>query len=162
MNKIDYEPVIKTGVLSSSVYSDGVILTLGEKTHLSLIKDSKHKFAALEVIKATDKDGNPCLLAEQDCEDGSFAVIAISALKAKKVFSTEELNSAQRLSGGMSINEILALEAGKQYRLRKTDDGFKKPFGWVEGDPLKQNHSYRLEAVTTPTSKSESKPAAKE
>ena len=155
MNKVDYAPVEKTGVLSSSVYEDGTILTFGAKTHLSLIKDSEHKFAALEVVGATDKDGNPCILTPQDCEDGSFAVFAISALKTKKVFSADSITSTRRLSGGMSVAEILALEAGVQYKLTKTADGFKKPFGFVEGDHLQQNNSYRLEAVATtqPTTK---------
>ena len=147
--KIDYKPVVSTGVLSSSVYEDGNVLVLGGKTHLALI-DGGNKFAALEVVKAVDKDGNPCLLSLQACEDGSFAVLAISALKTKKVFSANDVNSARRLSGGMSLSEILALEAGVQYRLtKKTEDGFKKPFGWKEGDPLQQNNSYRLEAVAT-------------
>ena len=155
MNKIDYKPVEGTGVLSSSVYEDGNVITLGGKTHIALIKGSEHKFAALEVTSATDKDGNPCLLSTQDCEDGNFAVLAISALKAKKVFSTNDATSTRRMSGGMSISEILALEAGAQYRLsKKTDDGYKKPFGWVEGDPLQPNNSYRLvtvEPVSKPT-----------
>lgn len=160
MNKVNYEPVLKTGVLSSSVYADGNVLSLGGKTHLAIIKDSKHKFAALEITKAVDKDGNPCILPLQDCEDGSFSVFAISALKTKKVFSKDEVNSAQRLSGGMSITEILSLESGVKYRLIKTEtDGWKKPFGWVEGDPLVSNNSYRLEAVATP--KEESQPTAK-
>ena len=147
--KINYEPVKKTGILSSSIYEDGIVLTLGDKTHMALIKDSKSKFAVLEVVNAVDKDGNPCLLPSQDCEDGSFAVLAISALKIKKVFSTDQLTSNKRMSGGMPINEILSLEAGVQYRLSKKEDGYKKPFGWVEGDPLVQNNSYRLDAVTT-------------
>ena len=147
-NKINYEPVEKTGVLSSSVYEDGTVLSFGERTHMALIKESDSKFAALEVKGATDKDGNPCLLNKQDCVDGNFAVFAISALKTKKVYSAAEVNSARRLSGGMSVTEILALEAGVQYRLIKTTaDGFKKPFGWKEGDPLQANNSYRLEAV---------------
>ena len=151
MDKIDYKPVEKTGVLSSSVYEDGTVLTFGAKTHMSLIKDSEHKFAAFQVIKATDKEGNPCLLQEQECEDGKFAVFAISALKTKKVFSTDNANSVRRLSGGMSISEILALEPNKEYRLTKTTaDGFKKPFGWVEGEALVANNSYRLEAVQSP------------
>ena len=146
MNKINYEPVIKTGVLSSSVYDDGNVLTLGEKTHLSLIEGG-NKFAALEVVKATDKDGNPCVLQEQSCEDGNFAVLAISSLKTKKVFNTNDINSARRTSGGMSIAQIMNLEPNKEYRLTKTQDGFKKPFGWKEGEELVQNYSYRLEAV---------------
>ena len=150
MNKVNYEPVFKTGVLSSSVYNDGNIITLGEKTHLALIEGSESKFAALEVVKATDKDGNPCVLSSQSCEDGNFAVLAISSLKTKKVFNTSEVNSARRTSGGMSIAQILALEAGVQYRLIKTEDGFKKPFGWKENEPLVQNYSYRLETVATP------------
>ena len=153
-SKIDYAPVEKTGVLSSSVYENGNILVLGGKTHLALIEGG-NKFAALEVVSATDKDGNPCLLSAQGCEDGNFSVIAISALKTKKVFSADDINSARRLSGGMSIAEILALEAGIQYKVIKTPDGFKKPFGWKEGDPLQQNNSYRLEAVAIeqPTTK---------
>ena len=156
MNKVDYEPVIKTGVLSSSVYDDGNIITLGEKTHLALIEGSEHKFAALEVVSAVDKDGSPCLLNKQSCEDGPFAVLAISSLKTKKVFNEDSVNSFRRLSGGMTVAEILALEAGVQYRLVRKDDGFKKPFEWVEGEPLQQNYSYRLEAVATtsqPTTK---------
>ena len=149
MNKVNYEPVLGTGVLSSSIYDDGIVLVLGEKTHLALMKGSEHKFAALEVVSATDKDGSPCLLQEQSCEDGNFSIFAISALKTKKVFSEEVVTSARRLSGGMNVSEILALEAGIQYRLKKTPDGFKKPFGWQEGDPLQQNNSYRLEAVAT-------------
>ena len=154
-NKINYEPVEKTGVLSSSVYEDGTVLTFGEKTHMSLIKDSDFKFAALEVKSATDKDGNPCLLNKQECEDGNFSVFAISALKTKKVYSANDAHSTRRLSGGMSIAEILALEAGKEYRLTRSADGFKKPFGWKEGDPLQANNSYRLEAVQSsqPTTK---------
>ena len=150
--KINYAPVEKTGVLSSSVYEDGNVLVLGGKTHLALIKDSESKFAALEVKGATDKDGNPCILTQQDCEDGNFSVLAISALKTKRVYSANDINSSRRLSGGMSISEILALEAGVQYKLTKTQDGFKKPFGWLEGDPLQQNHSYRLVAVEPTTS----------
>ena len=170
MNKIDYEPVVKTGVLSSSIYDDGIILTLGEKTHLALIRDSEHKFAALEVVKAVNKDGSPCLLQEQDCEDGKFAVLAISSLKSKRVYSSDQLTSNRRLSTGMSISEILALEPGIEYRLSRKEDGYKKAFGWKEGDPLSINHSYRLEAVATPkteakptkpTPKSESQPTAK-
>ena len=152
MNKVNYEPVLKTGVLSSSIYEDGNVIVLGGKTHLALIEGG-NKFAALEVVKATDKDGNPCVLQEQSCEDGNFAVLAISALKTKKVFSGENLNSAHRLSGGMSITQILALEEGVQYRLTKTQDGFKKPFGWKENEPLVQNNSYRLEAVATQPTK---------
>ena len=148
MNKINYDPVVKTGVLSSSIYDDGNIIILGERTHLALIRDSESKFAALEVKKAVNKDGSPCILQEQDCEDGRFAVIAISALKSKRVYNSDQLTSNKRMSTGMSITEILALEAGVQYRLTKKDDGFKKQFGWKEGDPLVQNHSYRLEAVT--------------
>ena len=147
MDKIDYKPVEKTGVLSSSVYEDGNLLTFGAKTHMSLIKDSEHKFATLEVVKVVDKGGNPCILQAQECEDGNYAVFAISALKTKKVFSANNATSARRLSGGMSISDILALEAGVKYRLTKAADGWKKPFGWVEGDELVQNHSYRLEAV---------------
>ena len=147
MSKINYEPVLETGVLSSSIYEDGNRLTLGEKTHLALIEDSEHKFAAFEVKSSYDKDGNPCLLSKQDCKDGSFAVLAISALKTKRVYSADDVNSSRRLSGGMSISEILALEAGVEYRVRKTVDGYKKPYGWKEGEPLVQNYSYRLQAV---------------
>ena len=153
MDKIDYKPVEKTGVLSSSVYEDGTVLSFGGRTHMALIKDSGNKFAALEVSSATDKDGNPCLLSKQECEDGNYSVFAISALKTKKVYSAAEVNSARRLSGGMSVTEILALEAGVQYRLSKTAaDGYKKPFGWKEGDPLQANNSYRLEAVAVQSS----------
>ena len=147
MNKVNYEPVIKTGVLSSSIYEDGNIITFGGKTHLSLIKDSEHKFAALEVVGATDKDGNSCILNPQECEDGNFAVFAISTLKKKKVFSADNVNSTRRLSGGMNVSEILSLEEGVQYKLVRTKDGFKKPFGWTEGDSLQENYSYRLEPV---------------
>ena len=148
MNKIDYAPVEKTGVLSSSVYDDGNIITLGASTHLALIEGSDSKFAALEVVACLDKDKNPCILNPQACEDGNFSVLAISALKTKKVYSTESITSARRLSGGMAISEILALQAGIQYKLTRTADGYKKPFGWKENDPLVVNHSYRLEAVT--------------
>ena len=158
MGKIDYDPVVKTGVLSSSVYADGNIVVLGEKTHLSLIEDSEHKFAALEVVKATDKDGNPCLLQEQSCEDGKFSVLAISALKSKRVYNSDQLTSNKRMSTGMSIAQILALEPGVEYRITKKDDGYKKAFGWKEGDPLVQNHSYRLEAVTQPQPQPEPQP----
>ena len=147
MNKVNYEPVIKTGILSSSVYDDGTVLTFGAKTHMSLIKDSESKFAALEVVSAVDKNGNPCILTTQSCEDGNFAVFAISALKIKKVFSSEQVTSTKRLSGGMSISEILSLEEGVQYKLIKQQDGYKKPFGWVDGDQLVVNNSYRLEPV---------------
>ena len=147
MDKINYEPVIKTGVLSSSIYDGGNVITLGGKTHMALIENSEHKFAALEVLSAVDKDGNPCILQEQACDDGNFAVLAISALKAKRVYSSEQVTSNKRLSGGMNVSEILALEAGIKYRLKKTPDGFKKPFGWQEGEPLQQNNSYRLEKV---------------
>ena len=157
MDKVNYEPVYKTGVLSSSIYEDGNVLTLGGKTHIALIEGSEHKFAALEVVSAVDKDGSPCQLQTQDCEDGSFAVLAISSLKTKKVFNEDNINSSRRLSGGMSVAEILALEAGVQYRLVRKDDGFKKPFGWVEGDSLQQNHSYRLEAVATSQPTTENK-----
>ena len=156
MSKINYEPVLGTGVLSSSIYEDGNVLVLGEKTHLALIESSDKKFAAFEVVSCFDKDGNPCLLQKQACEDGSFAVIAISVLKTKKVYSTENIASNRRLSGGMSITEILALQAGVRYRLSKTQDGYKKPFDWKEGDELVQNNSYRLEAVEStsqPTTK---------
>ena len=149
MDKINYDPVLKTGVLSSSIYEGGNVITLGGKTHMALIKDSEHKFAALEVVSAVDKDGNPCILQEQACDDGNFAVLAISALKAKRVYSSEQVTSNKRLSGGMNVSEILALEAGIQYRLVRKEDGFKKPFGWQEGDPLVQNNSYRLEAIAT-------------
>lgn len=159
MNKIDYDPVIKTGVLSSSIYDDGNVIKLGEKTHLALVEGSEHKFAAFEVVSATNKDGSPCLLQEQDCEDGKFAVLSISALKAKRVYNSDQLTSNRRLSTGMSISEILALEPGVEYRLSRKDDGYKKPYGWQEGDPLSLNHSYRLEAVATP--KTESKPTPK-
>ena len=145
--KIDYKPVLETGVLSSSIYDDGNILVLGEKTHLALIKGG-NKFAALEIISAKNKSGDTLVLQEQSCEDGNFAIFAISSLKIKKVFSEESQNSAKRMSGGMSIAQILSLEAGVQYRLTKTTDGFKKPYGWKEGDPLQANNSYRLEAVT--------------
>ena len=166
MEKINYEPVKKTGVLSSSVYEDGNVIVLGGKTHIALIEGSEHKFAALEVTKATNKDGSPCLLQEQDCEDGKFAVLAISSLKVKRVFNSEQLTSNRRLSSGMSISEILALEPGVEYRIIKKEDGYKKPFGWNEGDPLVQNNSYRLEAVATeqpaePAAKQPAKPTAK-
>ena len=147
MEKIDYAPVEKTGVLSSSVYDGDNVLVLGGKTHLALIKDSESKFAAIEVVKAVDKDGNPCILSKQGCEDGNFAVFAISCLKTKKVYSENDIKSSKRLSGGMSVAEILALEAGVQYRIKRTQDGYKKSFGWKEGDPLQINYSYRLEAV---------------
>ena len=168
MEKINYEPVLKTGVLTSSLYEDGNILVLGERTHMALIKDSEKIFAALEVKKAVNKDGSTCILQEQDCEDGKFAVFAISALKIKRVYNSELMSSNKRLSTGMSIAQILALEPGIEYRLSRKDDGFKKPYGWVEGDPLVQNHSYRLESVATPkseskpTPESESQPAAEE
>jgi hypothetical protein len=149
-NKIDYKPVEGTGVLSSSIYEDGNTVVLGASTHLALIEGG-NKFAALEVLSVTNKDGHPCLFQKQDCEDGSFAVLAISALKTKKVYSANDVNSSRRLSGGMAINEILALEAGVEYKLSKTSDGFKKPFGWVEGDELVPNNSYRL-TVVEPTS----------
>lgn len=147
MNKIDYKPVEKTGVLSSSIYEDGNVLTLGATTHLALIEGG-NKFAALEVVSAQNKSGDTLVLNKQECEDGNFAVLAISSLKTKKVFSGETTTSSRRLSGGMSNSQILALEAGVQYRLTKTVDGFKKPYGWQEGDPLVVNNSYRLEAVT--------------
>ena len=149
--KIDYEPVLKTGVLTSSIYEDGNILMLGASTHLALIEGGNNKFAALEVVSAKNKDGNPCLLQKQSCEDGNFSVVAISALKTKKVYSTDSINSSRRLSGGMNVTEILALEAGVEYKLTRTLDGYKKSFGWKEGDPLQENHSYRLEAVSQPT-----------
>ena len=147
MSKVNYEPVIKTGVLSSSVYEDGTILTLGAATHLALIEGSDKKFAALEIMMAKDKDGNNLVLNTQDCEDGKYSVFAISCLKSKRVYATEAITSQKRLSSGMSISEIMSLEAGKEYRLTKTIDGFKKPFGWVDGEELIQNNSYRLEAV---------------
>ena len=150
MEKINYEPVKKTGVLSSSIYDDGIVLKLGEKTHLALIEGSDHKYAALEVISAVDKDGNTCILNEQSCEDGKFSVLAISSLKSKRVYNSEQLTSNKRMSTGMSISEILALEPGIEYRLTKKEDGYKKVFGWEEGDPLVQNYSYRLEAVAQP------------
>ena len=145
--KIDYKPVETTGVLSSSVYEDGNVLMLGASTHLAMIEDSDKKFAALEIKFAKDKDGNALILNKQSCEDGSFSVFAISCLKAKKVYTSELVTSSKRLSGGMNIAEILALQPGKEYRLSKTADGFKKPFGWAEGEPLVQNNSYRLEPV---------------
>ena len=154
-NKINYAPVEKTGVLSSSVYEDGNVLTLGGKTHLALIEGSESKIAALEVVSATDKEGNPCLLNPQGCEDGNFVVFAISALKTKKVFSADDVKASRRLSGGMSISEILALEAGVPYQLKRTQDGYKKPFGWNEGEPLVPNHSYRLVTVAEPTTPEE-------
>ena len=156
MNKVNYDPVLSTGVLSSSIYEDGNIITLGEKTHMALIENSDKKFAVLEVISATDKDNNSCILQKQACEDGIFAVLAIACLKTKKVFSENNINSARRLSGGMSISEILALEAGVTYRLTKTQDGYKKPYGWVEGDELVPNNSYRLDPVSA-TSQSTTK-----
>ena len=149
MDKINYDPVVKTGVLSSSIYEDGNIIVLGEKTHLAMIEDSDKKFAALEVEFAKDKDGNALILNKQACEDGNFSVFAISCLKSKKVFSSELVTSSKRLSGGMNIAEILCLQPGKEYRLSKTVDGFKKPYGWAEGEPLVVNNSYRLEAVSS-------------
>lgn len=146
-NKIDYKPVEKTGVLSSSIYEDGNVIVLGASTHLALIEGSDKKFAAFEVGSAKNKNGDVLVLTEQPCEDGNFAVLAISALKTKKVFSAENVTSARRLSGGMNVSQILALEAGKEYKLVKNTDGFKKPYGWQEGDPLVQNHSYRLEST---------------
>ena len=145
--KIDYKPVEGTGVLTSSIYDDGNILVLGASTHLALIEGG-NKFAALEIIKAQNKSGDTLVLQAQPCEDGNFSVLAISSLKVKRVYSSEQVTSSKRMSGGMSIAQILSLEAGVQYRLTKTQDGFKKPFGWKEGDPLQQNNSYRLEAVT--------------
>ena len=147
--KIDYKPVEKTGVLTSSVYEDGNVLTLGASTHLALIEGSDKKFAALEVLGAKNKNGNNLVLNAQGCDDGNFTVFAISCLKSKKVFSSELVTSSKRLSSGMAIADILGLEPNKPYRLSKTADGFKKPFGWKEGDPLQQNNSYRLEAVAT-------------
>ena len=147
--KIDYKPVEKTGVLTSSVYEDGNVLTLGASTHLALIEGSDKKFAALEVLGAKNKIGNNLVLNAQGCDDGNFTVFAISCLKSKKVFSSELVTSSKRLSSGMAIADILGLEPNKPYRLSKTADGFKKPFGWKEGDPLQQNNSYRLEAVAT-------------
>ena len=149
MDKINYDPVVKTGVLSSSIYEDGNVVVLGASTHLALIEDSDKKFAALEVEFAKDKDGNALILNKQACEDGSFSVFAISCLKSKKVFSSELVTSSKRLSGGMNIADILCLQPGKEYRLSKTVDGFKKPYGWAEGEPLVVNHSYRLEAVVS-------------
>ena len=165
MEKINYEPVFKTGVLSSSVYEDGNILTFGENTHLALIEGG-NKFAALEVINGKNKNGDPLVLNKQDCEDGKYAVFAISSLKVKRVYSSEELTSNKRLSGGMTVAQILALEAGKEYRLSKTADGFKKPFGWNENEPLVQNYSYRFEPVTVqpqpePTQPEPSQPTTK-
>ena len=148
--KIDYKPVEKTGVLTSSIYEDGNILVLSASTHLALIEGG-NKFAALEVIDAKNKSGDTLVLSKQACEDGNFAVIAISCLKVKRVYSSELITSARRLSGGMSVAEILALEAGVQYKLNRQSDGYKKPFSWKEGDPLQQNYSYRLEAVATVT-----------
>ena len=154
MGKINYKPVESTGVLSSSIYEDGNTLVLGEKTHLAMIEDSDKKFAALEVEFAKDKDGNTLILNKQACEDGNYSVFAISCLKSKKVFSSELVTSSKRLSGGMNIAEILCLQPGVQYRLTKAADGFKKPFGWVEGEALVANNSYRLEAVAPePTTK---------
>ena len=161
MEKINYEPVLKTGVLSSSLYEDGNVLTLGAKTHMALIEGSEHKFAALEVLSAKDKSGNAIVLQNQSCEDGNFVVFAISPLKTKKVYSEDNITSSRRLSGGMSIADIIALEAGKEYRIVKNEDGFKKPFGWVEGDPLQQNNSYRLEAVAAQPQPQPAKPTAK-
>ena len=161
MEKVNYDPVKKTGVLSSSLYEDGNVLVLGANTHLALIEGSEHKFAALEVLSAKDKSGNAIVLQKQSCEDGNFAVFAISPLKTKKVFSEDSITSSRRLSGGMSIADIIALEAGKEYRIVKNEDGWKKPFGWTEGDPLVQNNSYRLEAVTTAKPATESKPTTK-
>ena len=147
-SKIDYEPVLSTGVLTSSIYEDGNIIVLGEKTHLVLIEGSDKKFAALEVINAKNKSGDILVLNQQPCDDGNFSVFAISCLKTKRVYSSELVTSTRRLSGGMSVAQILALEPNKEYRLTKTQDGFKKPFGWKENEPLQQNNSYRLEAVT--------------
>ena len=147
MAKINYEPVEKTGVLSSSVYEDGNVLTFGTSTHLALIESSDKKFAALEVLGAKNKNGDNLVLNAQGCDDGNFTVFAISCLKSKKVFSSELVTSSKRLSSGMAITEILALEPNKTYRLSKTTDGYKKPFGWNEGEPLVQNNSYRLELV---------------
>lgn len=152
MEKINYEPVMSTGVLSSSIYDDGNVLVLGASTHLSLIEGSEKKFAALEVKSAKNKDGESLVLTEQACEDGNFAVLAISCLKAKKVYSTEAATSSRRLSGGMSIAEIIALEAGKEYKLTKKTDGWKKPFGWQENDSLVVNNSYRLEPIASQSS----------
>ena len=146
MEKINYDPVVSTGVLTSSIYDDGNVLVLGATTHLALIEGG-NKFAALEVVEAKDKDGNVLILQTQSCEDGNFTVFAISALKTKKVFSADDVLSSRRLSGGMQIPDILALEAGVPYRLVRKPDGWKKPYGWNEGEPLVQNHSYRLEAV---------------
>lgn len=159
MSKIDYKPVEATGVLTSSIYEDGNTIILGALTHLALIEGG-NKFAALEVINAKNKSGDTLVLKPQACEDGNFSVFAISSLKMKRVYSSEQVTSNKRLSGGMSIAQILALEPNKEYRLVKTADGFKKPFGWKEGDPLQSNNSYRLEAtvetkVTQPTTKKE-------
>ena len=63
------------------------------------------------------------------------------------MYSSEQLTSNRRLSSGMSISQILALEPNREYRLLKTTDGWKKPYGWKEGDELVINNSYRLEAV---------------
>ena len=149
-SKIDYAPVEKTGVLTSSIYEDGNTIMLGEKTHLALIENSDKKFAAFEVINAKNKSGDTLVLNEQSCEDGNFSVFAISCLKTKRVYSSELVTSTRRLSSGMSIAQIMNLEPNKEYRLTKTQDGFKKPFGWKEGEELVQNHSYRLETVATP------------
>ena len=153
MEKIDYAPVQSTGVLTSSVYEDGNILILGAATHLALIEGG-NKFAALEIINAKNKSGDTLVLQEQPCEDGNFTVFAISALKVKRVYSSEALTSSKRLSSGMTIAEILALEPSKEYQLTKKTDGWKKPFGWKEGEELVQNNTYRLEPVTPqPTTK---------
>ena len=151
--KIDYKPVVATGVLTSSIYEDGNILTLGASTHLALI-DGGNKFAALEVIGAKNKSGDTLVLNQQPCDDGNFSVFAISSLKMKRVYSSEQVTSNKRLSGGMSIAQILALEPNKEYRLSKTTDGYKKPFGWQEGESLQVNNAYRLDPVTVePTTK---------
>ena len=147
MEKIDYAPVQSTGVLTSSVYEDGNILVLGASTHLALIEGG-NKFAALEVVNAKNKSGDTLILSPQSCEDGTFAILAISSLKKKRVYSSELITSSRRLSGGMDVTEILSLEPNKEYRLSKKTDGFKKPFGWKEGEELVQNNNYRLEPVT--------------
>ena len=154
-SKIDYAPVEKTGVLSSSVYEDGNVLTFGASTHLALIEGSDKKFAALEVLGAKNKNGDNLVLNAQGCDDGNFTVFAISCLKSKKVFSSELVTSSKRLSSGMAIADILGLEPNKPYRLSKTADGYKKPYGWQEGDPLVQNNSYQLELVTVEPTVSE-------
>ena len=146
--KINYKPVEGTGVLTSSIYEDGNVIVLGASTHLALIEGG-NKFAAFEVLNAKNKSGDTLVLQAQACDDGNFAVFAISSLKSKKVYSSEQVTSSRRLSGGMSIAQIMALEPNREYKLIKTADGWKKPYGWKEGEPLTVNNSYRLEAVTS-------------